>query len=126
MIPFLIRSGFKIVAFEHGDFRGNQMVVGVDHGQKQAQLNLQSDWNDKISSIIIERLPPHPPFAKGQGNPIRYKETPWKNCTQYHETTPGRRHEWCRNDFGPTAEHVGQTQGGCSKGQGKGVCKYRE
>jgi hypothetical protein len=51
------------------------------------------------------------------------KETPWNNCAVWLETTPGKHDDWCRNDFGSHATHVGQGQHGCPKGQGKGVCK---
>ncbi len=52
------------------------------------------------------------------------KETPWNNCAVWDETTPGKHDDWCRNDFGSHAKHVGQGQHGCAKGWGKGVCKH--
>jgi len=51
------------------------------------------------------------------------KETPWNNCAVWGETTPGKHDDWCRNDFGSHATHVGQGQHGCTLGWGKGVCK---
>ena len=44
-----VASGFKIIAFEHYDFKGKSLVI------KEDQANLKTlDWNDKISSLKVE------------------------------------------------------------------------
>ncbi|MEY3403834.1 MAG: hypothetical protein RLZZ86_3456 [Cyanobacteriota bacterium] len=79
----------------------------------------------QINQIIGTPVGQAVQLPKAQGKPVQYKNSEWKNCTPWLETSPGRHHDWCRNDFGPTAEHIGQAQGGCTKGFGKGVCRHR-
>ena len=44
-----VASGYKIIAFEHYDFKGKSLEI------KEDQANLKTlDWNDKISSMKVE------------------------------------------------------------------------
>ena len=43
-----VASGYKIIAFEHYDFKGKSLEI------KEDQANLKTlDWNDKISSLKV-------------------------------------------------------------------------
>lgn len=85
----------------------------------------QQQINQQINKIIGTPVGQAVQLPKAQVKPVQYKNSEWKNCTPWLETSPGRHHDWCRDDFGPTAEHIGQAQGGCTKGFGKGVCRHR-
>ena len=83
----------------------------------RTQQEMQETQVIQSRPVLVSAIRPQP---APQSVP---REASWANCVAWPETSPGRHNDWCIAEFGPTAEHIGQTQAGCPVGFGKGVCR---